>query len=190
QCRDMVGQPAVERRLARRVLAETGGDDVAHDALVDDLRIDAGPANSFRHHQRSQLGRGEALERAEELPRRRAHGGDDDGLTHVRLQTSDFRLQTLRLVFVRVSIRSTTSAPRNRCSRLRMVGDERMISRDHWALAVSTISTRLSSFTAVTRSIAGPTAAPQANVTLPSDSGAALSSSVSAPGRPCASGRM
>jgi septum formation protein len=65
-----------------------------------------------------------------------------------------------------------------------------MISFDHCALAVSTSSTRCSSLTWLTRSIAGPTAAFQANVTLPSDSGEPRRSSTSAPGMPSCSGRI
>ena len=42
-------------------------DDVAHDALVDDGRVDAGAADGLAHDQRAELGRGEVLERAEEL---------------------------------------------------------------------------------------------------------------------------
>jgi hypothetical protein len=53
----VVGQAAVERRLPRRVLAEAGGDDVAHDALVDDRRIDAGAAHRFGDGERAELRR-------------------------------------------------------------------------------------------------------------------------------------
>ena len=79
---DVVRQAAVERRLARRVLAEAGRDDVAHDAFVDDRRVDAGAAHGLGDDQRAELRRGEALERAEELAGRRPHRADDDGLTH------------------------------------------------------------------------------------------------------------
>ena len=41
-------------------------------------RIDAGARDGFAHDQRAELGRGEVLERAEELAGRRADGGDDD----------------------------------------------------------------------------------------------------------------
>ena len=52
----------------------------------------------------------------------------------------------------------------------------------HWRVAASTMSVAPSSLTAVARSSAGPTAAFQANVTLPGESGASRSSSASAPG--------
>ena len=60
---DVVRQAAVERRLARRVLAEPGGHDVAHDAFVDDV---AGSmparATASRTTQRAELGRGEVFQ--------------------------------------------------------------------------------------------------------------------------------
>ena len=57
QRRDAIGQPAVERRLPRRVLAEAGRDDVAHDAFVDDGRVDAGARDRFAHDERAELRR-------------------------------------------------------------------------------------------------------------------------------------
>ena len=36
----MIGEAAAQRRLPRRILAFAGGDDIAHDAFVDNLRID------------------------------------------------------------------------------------------------------------------------------------------------------
>ena len=140
---DMIRQAAVERRLPRRILAEPGADDVAHDAFVDDLRIDAGAPHGFGDDQRTELRRGEAFERAEKLAGRRADGGDDDGFTHGR-----------------TSMRSHDVRRRGAiCRRRRITGDERITSFDHCALAVSTSSTRCSSLTWVTRSNAGPTAA-------------------------------
>ena len=59
---------------------------------------------------------------------------------------------------------------------------ERLISFAHCALVTSTMSVAPSSFTAVARSSAGPTAAFQAKSTLPSESGASRSSCESAPG--------
>lgn len=89
-----------------------------------------------------------------------------------------------------MSIRSIASVPRSACRRLRMTGDARITSLDHCALAVSTSSTLRSSFTLVTRSIAGPTAAFHAKVTLPSERGDPRRSSTSAPGIPSWSGRI
>ena len=88
---DVIGQAAVERRLARGVLAEAGGHDVAHDAFVDDGRVDAGAANGFGDDQRAELGSGEVLQRAQKLAGRRPDGADDDGLTHdiVTVRTLD-----------------------------------------------------------------------------------------------------
>ena len=79
---DVVGEPALERRLARRRLAGAGRDDVAHDAFVDRRRVDAGARDRFADDQRAQLRRGEILERAEELAGGHADGADDDGFGH------------------------------------------------------------------------------------------------------------
>ena len=69
---DVFGEAAVERRLARRVLPFAGGDDVAHDALVDDAGIDAGAPDRLADGDRAELRRGELFEGSEELAGRRA----------------------------------------------------------------------------------------------------------------------
>ena len=126
-----------------------------------------------RDDQRAELRRGEVLERAEELAGRRPDGADDDdGVTRIG----------------RTSMRSTTSAPSSVCRRLRMVGADRVTSRDHCSEVVSTISVRRSSLTFVARSTAGPTAARHAKPTLLSDNGTSRSSCASAPGNACVSG--
>ena len=48
-------EPGAERRLTRRVLAEPGGDDVAHQALVDGGGLDAGAGDGLAHDQRAEL---------------------------------------------------------------------------------------------------------------------------------------
>ena len=48
-------------------------------------RIDAGAAHGFGDDERAELGRGQVLQRAEELAGRRPDGGDDDGFSHLRL---------------------------------------------------------------------------------------------------------
>ena len=53
--RDTIVEAAVERRLARRVLPVARPDHVAHDALVDEARIDAGARHRFAHDQRAEL---------------------------------------------------------------------------------------------------------------------------------------
>ena len=72
-------EPGAERGLAGRVLAEPGRDDVAHQALVDGGRLDAGAGDGFAHDQGAELRGGEALEGAQELAGRDADRGDDDG---------------------------------------------------------------------------------------------------------------
>ena len=57
-------------------------DDVAHDALVDERRIDAGARDGLANDQRAELRRGEVLQRAEELAGGRPDGADDDGFSH------------------------------------------------------------------------------------------------------------
>ncbi len=78
QSRDVSREPAVERRLPRGVLAVARLDDVAHDALVDGRRIDAGARDRLAHDQRAELGGLEIFQGAEELAGGGADGGDDD----------------------------------------------------------------------------------------------------------------
>jgi hypothetical protein len=78
----MIVEPAVQRRLSRRVLAVPCLDDVAHDALVDECRIDPGAGDRLAYHHRPELGRRELLQRAEELSGGGANGGNDDAFTH------------------------------------------------------------------------------------------------------------
>jgi len=70
-----------------------------------------------------------------------------------------------------------------------MMDDDRRTSFAHCLLAASTMRMRCSSRTEVSRSSAGPTAARQANETLPGESGVSFRSSASAPGRAEVSGR-
>ena len=82
QRRDVVGQSAAKRGLPRGVLSQTGADDVAHDALVDQGRIDAGATNRFGDDERAEIGRGEVLQRAEKFAGRRADRADDHRFAH------------------------------------------------------------------------------------------------------------
>ncbi len=66
--RDTVGKAAAERRLPRGILANSRGHDVAHDAFVDDRRIDAGAAHRLRDDQRAELGRGEPFSAPRNFP--------------------------------------------------------------------------------------------------------------------------
>src|SRR4051812_34488922 len=87
----MVGQPAVERRLPRWILAQPGRHDVAHDALVDDPRVDAGAPHRLADYARAELLRGEGLERAKKLSGRRAHRRHDHRFTHDEPRSSRSR---------------------------------------------------------------------------------------------------
>ena len=80
------------------------------------------------------------LQRPEKLPGRRADGGDDHGFAHdasfgmpigVRSPTSGSRRVTSR----------RTSPSSSVCSRRRITGDDRRISRTQWLVAASTSST-------------------------------------------------
>ena len=46
---DTIGEAALERGLPRGILPEPGGDDVPHDAFVDERGIDACAADGFRN---------------------------------------------------------------------------------------------------------------------------------------------
>ena len=52
-------ESAEDCSLARRILAESGGDDVAHDALIDLRRIDAGALDRFPYRNGAELRRAE-----------------------------------------------------------------------------------------------------------------------------------
>ena len=56
---DFVRQAAAQGRLARRILSESGGDNVAHDAFVHAVGIDAGALHRLAHDDGAQLRRGE-----------------------------------------------------------------------------------------------------------------------------------
>ena len=114
---DVVGEPAAERRLPRRVLSEARADDVAHDALVDDRRVDARRGGRLRRTTSApSCGRGEVLQRAEELAGGRANGADDDGVHDSAVQGSGFtdHGSTLDVRGSDVARRSTTIVRRRR----------------------------------------------------------------------------
>jgi len=67
--------------VTRRRLTEASRHDVAQDHFVDAIGVDPGAADGFPHHQGPELRGAEALQAAQELPGRRAHGREDDGLT-------------------------------------------------------------------------------------------------------------
>ena len=71
-----------DRGLTRRRLAHAGLEDLTHDHVLDLGRLEPGPAERLADCDRAELGRRMLREAAAEAPERRAHGGDDDGLTH------------------------------------------------------------------------------------------------------------
>jgi hypothetical protein len=79
----VIGEPALERRLPRRRLADAPRHDVAHDALVDGGGIDARPLDGFANHHGAQLGSGEVLQRAEEFSGGEAYSTDDECVSHI-----------------------------------------------------------------------------------------------------------
>ena len=60
------GEGHREGRLPRGILSQSGGDDIAHDALVHLRGIDLRPDHRFPHHERAQL-QGEKSERRPEI---------------------------------------------------------------------------------------------------------------------------
>ncbi len=64
----MFGEAALEGRLPRRGLAFAARDDVAHDAFVDERRIDAGALHRFADHHRTELGAVKSLSVPRNLP--------------------------------------------------------------------------------------------------------------------------
>jgi hypothetical protein len=59
-------------------LAQAGGEDTPHEALVDGGGIDSGAADGFAHGDRSEVGCRERCKRALEFSDWRAHRGDED----------------------------------------------------------------------------------------------------------------
>ena len=168
---DTVGEAAAQRRLPRGILAEPRGHDVAHDAFVDDRRVDAGAAHRLGDDERAELGRGEILQRAEELPGRGANGAGDDGFTHAS-GTS-----------IRRRIRSRSASRRGALqAREDHARGARDLARPLRALGLDEQQCPLEPDRRGALPIAGPTATFHANSTLPGESGAPRSSSASAPG--------
>ena len=176
----VVGEAAASAACRAGFWPSAGRDDVAHDAFVDDRRIDAGAADGFGDDQRAELRRGEVLERAEELAGRRADGADDDGSSHGRVMLLDVR-----------------RGCRWRCRRRRRVAEQRLRGAREDDSATSALDSRAPTAALVvsTSSDAAfepdarraldrrPDGGRHANVDLAGDSGAPRSSSTSAPGR-------
>ncbi len=76
----LVRQATAERGLPRRILAQPGRDNVAHDAFVDAVGIDAGALHGFAHDDGAQLRRGEIGKRALKFADRSAHCRYDDNV--------------------------------------------------------------------------------------------------------------
>src|SRR5262249_60026712 len=70
---------ALERGLARRILAEASLHNVAEDRFVHLLWLDGGAANRFGGNFCAEFGRGETGEAALEFSDGRADSGENDG---------------------------------------------------------------------------------------------------------------
>ena len=78
----MIGQAAAECGLAGWRLPETGRDHVPHDALVDLCGVDPGSGDRLSDDSRTQIGRRQGLERAQELAGWHPRRADDDCFSH------------------------------------------------------------------------------------------------------------
>ena len=88
-------ESAEDGGLARRILAESGGDDVAHDALVDLRGIDAGALDGLANRDGAELRRAEIGEAALKFSDGGAAAGDDDNIVkrgHESSSREDFAL--------------------------------------------------------------------------------------------------
>ena len=74
---DFGWQAAVQRGLARRILAQPGRNDIAHNAFIHLLGINFGTLHSFAHRDSAQLRGAQIGERALKLTDGSAHTGDD-----------------------------------------------------------------------------------------------------------------
>ncbi len=77
----------MQRSLARRILSEPGGNNIAHDALIDRCGVDARAPYGFAHGNCAQLRRGKIRQRALKLTNRRAHARDDHNFFHNKPHT-------------------------------------------------------------------------------------------------------
>jgi hypothetical protein len=78
-----VAQPTVQRCLASRVLTQSGRQDVAEDAFLDDGRIDAAARNRLSYGNGAKLGCLERFQSAKKFSGGESGGPNDDGMTHV-----------------------------------------------------------------------------------------------------------
>ncbi len=75
-------QAALQRGLARGVLAESGLHHIAHDAFVHLCRLDTRAADGFSNNFRTEFRRGKTLQAALEFSDGSAHSAEDHGGTH------------------------------------------------------------------------------------------------------------
>ena len=80
--RNLDRQAGPDRRLASRSLARAALQDLAHDHVLDLVRLEADAVEDVPNHMRAELGRLVVLEAATELPKRGPDGGDDDRARH------------------------------------------------------------------------------------------------------------
>ena len=71
-------QSAEDRGLSRRILTESGGDDVTHNAFVNLLGIEVGALDGLANHDGAELRGAETGQAALKLSYRSATAGDDD----------------------------------------------------------------------------------------------------------------
>ena len=79
---DFLGNPGTDGGLPRRRLPRAGLQDLAHDHVLDLLRLEAGTLERSTDRDRTELRRRNGGEAAAEAPERRANGRDDDRGTH------------------------------------------------------------------------------------------------------------
>ena len=158
-----VVESALDGRLPGRGLARTGGNDVAHDALVDQPGLDAGAGDRLAHHLGPQLGGRRALEGARNFPVGR----------RAALTMTDSRMRLSLLGGAARYLDSGDGAVAEHLfNRVVSNGRDRWSSRAQCRSAAVTVrAPSPSSSTLVTRSTVRPTATLQANATLPRDSG-------------------
>ena len=78
---DVISEAASQCGLTCRRLTEPRRDDVAHDAFLDDGRVDAGARNGLTDHDGAELWGSERLQRSEELAGCGSSGGNNDNAT-------------------------------------------------------------------------------------------------------------
>src|SRR6185369_13274306 len=95
----------MQSSLSRRVLAQTGLDDTAHDHFVDIVGLHPRALHCFANDDRAQVSRLETLQGAKKLSHWRAYRTNDDWLFDRRHLILSLKRIDLALLLIRKSVK-------------------------------------------------------------------------------------